>query len=520
MKFKYIFLVVLGLLNITKLCAQKCVQNSSPKILSIDFNDPKSFSLDCVKSLKKGDIYQVEVKNINLNLYSVVLGKKDSIIPSDVKFPTFEMIGVDVIKSISEGINVATFSTSTTDLSDFLANAKTSNGLTLDKNFLSDKALKNNFEINKLASLLESEWKQDYYNLITKINANSKIEKVKKEIVTTQQTAKNILSSSENAIKTTDNLLFELNLQALSYLEGLKMSNKNGLFSDRINRTLKDVIIESDLLREKISNIRKQLDKLEDDYKQFKQSDAEYGKIFEDVEIKKQDGILLGDISKGKETIDKILEKISQSKISEYLTSIIHLENNKDRTYVSMPIQHNGDISDLNITLLPKKPEYGQTYNLNYKFPYDNFYVGLSGSFYYANFKNRSFSIKETPTSDTTSNYSVINENDFRGEIGVAALLHIGSKISFSGIGLHGTIGPGLSISTKPLPRIAIGGGVSFGKRKGMLSLDLLCIAGNVNDKSRVFDDKSAILTAKPETVTVSKLSATFGISLGYIYKF
>lgn len=185
-----------------------------------------------------------------------------------------------------------------------------------------------------------------------------------------------------------------------------------------------------------------------------------------------------------------------------------------------MPFQHSEDISKLTIRLIPKKPEYGQSYVATYRFPFDKFYAGIGGSFYYANFRHESYSIRETVITDSISTFSLVDEENPRGEIGIAVLLHVGSKIGGKGFGLHGTVGPGLSLANKPLPRIAGGGGVSFGKRNGMLSLDLLCVAGNVNVKSNLFNDTNYQINERPESATVTKLKATWGLSLGYIYRF
>jgi len=487
--------------------------------LSIDFKDPKNFRLENVSSIKRGQLYQIEIDNINLNIYNVAIGKKDSLIISDVQFPTFELIGADAINNVIDGINIATSSTSIPAVN-LLDEATLKSGEKIKVNLFGEKIVSDPFEISKITSSLDSKWVEDYEEIVKAIYAVKAKEKIKIEIATNQQTIKNILSDANADFENADDLIFDVNLQALSYLEGLGEPKLDGILKGRKARTLQEIVRDSDTARGAIRKIRSALEKLDADYKKFKESDPAYAKEYEDAEIKKQDATLNSDLSKAKETVNTILEKISPTKISEYLTSIMHLDNNNSRKYVSMPFQHNGDISDLTITISPKKPEYGQSYTMNYKFPIDKIYIGLSGAFYYANFKHESYSIKEIPTSDSTSVFSLVDEENRRGEVGFAVLLHVGYKIGNNGFGVHGTVGPGLSIANKPLPRIAGGGGLSFGKRNGMISLDLLCIAGNVNVKSNVFNDDNYQPIIKPESPTVSKLKTTWGLSLGYIYKF
>src|SRR5690606_3165946 len=66
--------------------------------IEINFKD-KSFTgcnwLKEVNNLKTGDLFQLKIKNLNMNLYKVVIDKKDTIVSSGVSsFPTFDLINL------------------------------------------------------------------------------------------------------------------------------------------------------------------------------------------------------------------------------------------------------------------------------------------------------------------------------------------------------------------------------------------------------------------------------------------
>jgi hypothetical protein len=49
------------------------------KIIKVDFKDKTIDSLNEIENLKLGELYKIEIDHVNLNLYNVVLNKKDTI---------------------------------------------------------------------------------------------------------------------------------------------------------------------------------------------------------------------------------------------------------------------------------------------------------------------------------------------------------------------------------------------------------------------------------------------------------
>lgn len=503
-----------------KKCKDKCKASdvNKVKVLKLDYNNTDTFTLKPLSRIRKGDLYRIEISNINLNVQNVTIGKSDSTIKSEVKFPTFDLLGLDIIKSVIEGINISTISKSAEQAIGFYEEHSQELGGFDNKNVFSELFQQNQVNKNNLISMLDNATAKRYQDLIAAMARESKKEKISKEIATNQQTVINILSDAKRKFESTDDLIFDVNLQTISYAQGWTSEPNVGILDGRKSRSLQEIVRDSDNSRREIKEVRTQLETLEADYKKFKESDPDFAKLYEDDVIKKQDAALTGDLTKAKEAVDKVLEKVSPAKIVEYTTTLVRLENNKDRKFISLPFQHHEDLSKITLTVTDKLTGVSQT--ANYIFPLDNFYAGIGGSFYYGNFKHDVYSIRETAITDSTSHFSLVDEGSQRGEVGVAVLLHVGKKVGDRGFGFHGTIGPALSIAHKPLPRIAAGGGISFGKRNGMLSFDILCMAGNVNVKSKLFDSPNQVSSQRPESATVTRLKASWGLSMGYIYKF
>lgn len=511
-----------------------------------------------------GGLYRLKVTNINMNLYNISIDKKDSNMVSTVTFPSFELIGMDAISGVISALVPGTIATAVPSVDILLqkrqdllvqkSNAQHLQGnlkmaLQLEKNRLFEKIQKNKkgdlgleefttdttdikkdlFFYGKEKLLLDQQI-IDIDQALDQIEAqlNAFYLEQKRTDVRTQIMNQIALSKgdveeqvklAQITIKYTDSLLNLMNAQALAYFSSA--TNKPSQYLVNPNLKFVDVNTKVGTYSDEIKAVKKSLGKLKSDYVKFTLSKPEIIRLYkEDTLIKKEHTELLSAYSKVDTELEAALAKIAPEKITEYQKALIHLENNEKREYISIPFQYSSDFSSLKITISPKKPEFGlQTHVAVYKLPAKRFYAGIGASFYSAGFTNEAYSVLETPTSDSTSNFSIVNENAAKGEIGFATLLHVGGKIYKDYVGLHTTIGPGISLASKPLPRMAFGAGLSIGKGKNMLSIDGLWMKGHVNVKSNVFQE-GVEYGSKPEQITVTKLSESFGFAIGYIYKF
>lgn len=552
---------LLLLLNVFCFSASSFGQNDI-KNIEFDFAT-KIFTTQFPQKIKKGKFYKINIQNINMNLFNVSIDKKDSIIVSDVQFPTLDLLGLDGINKVITSIVATTKSSSPIQS---IQNELSKKELDKAALYIQKMNLQSNIEsYNSFSSKLKNDQKSliiekgiydslsndmqkkisdarekinmiegKIFNLEKEIQVQkylleeeikkSKPEEIEKQIIDkiniTKESTTTQLNIAKKHIEQANDLIGNLNLQSLIYIQSFTTNTHSSILDVKDSMSIKQMVEETNKIREAIKKEKTEIEKIEKEYLDFKKTnDAKYSDT-----AKKLHQELINTISQAKTTIDTEADKISKSKIAEFIASIIHLNNNSNRTYSTLPLQHNGDISSITLHITPKKPEFGPSYSAVYKFPHSKNYVGIGGAFYHVtgkSFRNDVYSVQEFATSDTTSQFSIVNE-DPEGkdkEIGFATLLHVGTKLSQDLLGIHFTIGPAISLTAKPQVRLAMGGGVSIGKNKNMVSIDLLGIAGNVQRKSNLYSETQTY-DKFPEQITVSKLKAAFAIAVGYIYKF
>ncbi len=494
----------------------KSQKSNAPIQIGLDFNS-KTFNIGTIeklKKIKKGEFYQLKISNINLNLYNISTTNKDSILSSTVSLPSFGSIGLDALNAVVGGIKVNT--SSAIKEKDSLANLESTLSTVNKIDVLVEIAtnmpdtIKEKEELEKkikqIKELLQEKEQSPKEKIIQKINALS--EEVKQIAIEVR----------DRPLTTLDALLLDINAQINTYYLVDTTSKYN------CSTTQKD---PCDFLIQ-VNNYRTILIKYKSDLnKQLTDLDEYIKKLEGGLDEMKKDSALRSDyaafkatISKATTAIDKALETISQDKVTLIMQTLIHLDNNASSNWRSLPIQYMGDIGQFTIKIAPKKPEYGlSTYDNTYHFPIPKHYAGVSVGFYHAfSFVNESFSTLEKVI-DTTSEFNIVKEDTIKGEIGFTTLLHFGSKIGDSPFGIHFSVGPAISLSSSPKPRLCLGGGLSYGKTKNMLSIDFLAMGGYTDKKSNAYNE-SITYSKKPEQVTVSKLSSSFALSVGYIYKF
>lgn len=540
------------------------------KTITLDFAQ-RSISLDSVKKIKHGELYKVQIKNINVNLYDISINKKDSIITSNVTFPTLDLLGLDALNGVIQNIIPPTSSIKSLESEKDEVKKRTSiidnkikhyedkqqsanekieeakgaiNKNKAIKGFIAPKELDSinkeyqdiiilNISRRDSCQTVINELKKDRILIIKELDViekklkeqeqDAKV-KILNEISKYQDSTKNTLTNTKKIIQLSDSLIVRLNNQAFSYYKSLttKDSISQYIFDPKLN--FNSVFDLSQQLRDTLAKRKSEITNYRSHYKKYTDSllrDVYNTELLKkDSLIKLKNSELMEAFSTSVSILEKALEKIAYEKISTSFQTLIHLENNNGHSYTSLPLQHNGDISQLTITITPKKLEYGQSYTAHYEFPKRKFYAGIGGSFYYGNsFRNDVYSVQELQITDTTSQFFIVNEEEKKGEVGFATLLHVGWKIYKDWVGLHGTVGPAISLYSKPQFRTALGVGISIGKKNNMVSFDVLGMMGNVQRRSNVYYEGTPY-SVKPEQISISKLSSSFAFSVGYIYRF
>lgn len=483
--------------------------SDNPIQIELNFNEKKFRSINSgtldkgilksnCKRIQHGDFYQIKIKDINMNLFNVLIDKKDSTIVSNISFPAFDLIDLNTIESFIKNITLST------------------EAVTMIESALAE-------ERNKSAALTKNNLGTEKSAIELKIIQLEKLKKILEEINHKLKELKDQMALAAKEIEAINQSIALLNNQALAYLVSPDISAtvSQYVFDPKLSfqKTADDLMG----IAKNLGAIKNHLTILEDNYKDFKAlyATSDPNNPFRsDSLVRQKDAELNQSFKKSISTIDAALSKISAEKVNIFFANLVHLENNAKREFVTLPLQYRGDLSKIKITIAPKKPEFGlQTYTAEYEFPMRRSYVGIGGAFYHASFSHDVFSVRELQNDPDPSEFEIVNEGPTNGEIGFSTLLHVGGKVYSDWLGLHGSIGPAISLAAKPQPRLAIGAGFSLGKGRNMMSFNVLHMFGYVDRKSNAYQEDKTY-KVKPENVTISRLSNSWSLAVGYIYKF
>jgi hypothetical protein len=245
---------------------------------------------------------------------------------------------------------------------------------------------------------------------------------------------------------------------------------------------------------------------------------ANKASIAKQTELAAKDKSIKESYDKLLSTLTDALASISADRTFELLSAIVLIENNANNTYTSLPFQFIGDQAIVKISIVPRDEKYNlQSYYSQIVFPLEiKKYKVVGVSFYCTSLHDRAYSTIKT---DPTSDFSLLEENVSKAELGIAALFRYGEKWNKKNcFGGHFTLGTGISISNKIKPRFLIGGGFSFGK-KHMVAIDCGGIVGYVDRLSDAVDLFEPP-PEKPENITVSRIGLGIFGSIGYMYQF
>ena len=456
--------------------AERDAKNKIVQQIKFDFTDKKimsSFPVD----IEEGQYFQIIIDNINQNLYKISLTKTDSVLSKRQETPAFGAFNLDALSKLVAGISPLSTSLSIAEMGEqFVAVQK------------GTAAIDNRKEKKKAPSL------------------ESKIESViKKEEGT--------LAQYKTDIEDLARLIDELKLKV--YKKRLN-SYKSDNPSDPIDYD--DALKQIEARRAEIISLNKKIIA----------SKSAYATTSESLKIPTYPTFAATD-KNIKELYDKFIitlttieSSINAEKANELLSPLVLIENNKNNTFTSFPIQFMGEQTRVLLSITPRDEKFNlNTYILPMTFPTKiKKYTSAGISFYGASIYDRAYSITEKPKTDTTTVYTFEKDDEVdKSELGLAAMLRYGRKLNYkNNFGIHGSIGAGISMTNKIKPRAFFGGGVSLGK-KHMLALDAGLIAGYVDKHSNTIDTEIEYKKV-PSNLTVARISyGVFG-SIGYLYQF
>lgn len=460
---------MLRLFKLTLVLAFISVQSSAQNTINIDFkNKATEVILGTDDDIHEGEYYTLKIKNINLNLYNILLNSTDTLLSKPLQTPTLGSLEMDVLTKAISGISPLS---TAIGLSEYLMITESFLPESDTNYFVSDPI---NEEQNRTIGNLRL-WNEERENIVKRIDA------IKLEI-------------------------YKIRLNALKADNPIP---KSGYDYDAI-------LLEFENIRTDLTNLQKKVSGGKQSYEKF--SDEKKSEFSDENE--KADKQVKSAFDKFVAAITEIKSFINADKVHEFLAALVFIENNSESTFISLPIQFRNDQSIINLTITPRDDKYLlQKYSTKIVFPQNKSYFGTGISLYFSWLYDEAYSTKKIPLNDSQSVYEIVPEEFSKNEMGMLALFRFGGKFSANSLfGGHFSFGPGVSISDKLKPRVAIGGGLSFGN-KHLVSLDAGILAGFIDKLSNAVNTTERY-KEKPENLTVSKLKGAFYFSLGYNYKF
>lgn len=467
-----------------------------PKIIEVKIADDgnKTIDISQVEEIEKGEWYQLKITGINLNNYQVILDNSDSILISALSVPDIQTFSLEAISKALEGIDQSGISTI------FKQSIPSFGGLFMPKLM----ELNNNIDIVKQADDI-------WFEALEKQEEEKVIAIVKAEMMGFEKEITEFKNSLENVRTEFDDWAFNI------YQYELDAKKNIPKVTDFWKKKPLETIIE---IRSRSNKLKAKIFKSQEKYKAYSEGLSD--------EIKKMDAHKKLDKAI-KEAYTKLIEvaEIAQKGmtadvVKKILLPIIELDNNKSRTFFSLPQQFKGEQATVTLQLKPWGKSQSQTYPTSFKFPIKSGnYKGVGVSYYFGGLHDDVISaIGEVAPGDTIQTFNLVKENVTKVEMGTALLLRIGKKMKkHPKVGGHGTFGLGLSLSDKLRPRFLAGGGLTFGKIH-MFAIDAGFLAGYVEKESKVFENRQSGLLENPADTTISTLKCSYFVSLGYVYKF
>ena len=204
---------------------------------------------------------------------------------------------------------------------------------------------------------------------------------------------------------------------------------------------------------------------------------------------------------------------VSSKKISEMYAAFMKLAQNTT-CYTSLPIYISNDVKVLSISLKPVDDKSNlPAYQTSFAIPDYQYRIwGVSGGIYVCGLKNEIYTNKRI--SDTS--FNLIAEKQNKIQIGVNALAYIGWRVFPKSNYLGACFGAGMSLESKPKPRILFGASFITGE-KNRVSFSAGLVAGYVNMLSGGFS--TTIPYTKPaENYQRDFLKASGFLSINYSF--
>ena len=426
--------------------------------VTLDFQRPASPNLKDVQKIKKGDFYQIIIKNLNPNLYSVTLVAEDTILYPPVQLPTFGTLGLPGLSEVLPGGG------SLAGVSSEDVNALVRDTIAIEDITPFQEAVAFGIRILRSRQI-------DFNSLLSEVSDT--LSKMEEQLL-----------SVYDSVPRDSSKLYSVDYSASVHsLHKKAMALKNSVADQQL-------VLQQEALAAKSKGDSILL------------ASTAYKLL-----VTRQEALY--------KQITTLSDTLSSSSMRELVKAIYRI--NRDWEYRSFPIQFNGDQSTVKLKIQPRLRDANvHSFATEFKFPtYQATYTRVGPSFYLSSLTDEVYSTSSLENS-TDAIPQWVREDRKALETGLAVMLRHGWRIPETNIGFHVAFGPGVSYTDKVRGRLLFGPGFTFGEEHA-ISVDIGLIAGNVQQLSTLFNEAASVASAT--NPTISKLDIQPFLALGYVFR-
>lgn len=486
--------------NKRKISKTEITYPSFPKV-KFDFDEP--YKITIPKKIKQGEFYQIEITGINLNQYRLSIENSDTIFSTSIDFPTFGTLDLSTLTNLVNSLPVSTSSQENAE------KVEETMELASLVEFDESMTLKANF------SRVKSEVDPAIEKILKEMAALQASNKLKQLINTKISSIKVHSSEFNNDLKISNEAIENHQFRYTAY----RILRQSGESAGTYKPNVRDDLTKFAEYRSTLKQLKHRIDTTSKSFNKF--LDRGDVKVFlndgKNIDVKENVDKAKKALAEATSKTTKVISLVSVSNVEKQLRSILNLY--QENTYRSLPIQMNGEQAEVDIKFIPKDSASAlQPYVLStIRFPQRKWYWSVGPSIYYSNLSHQRLGTETILVDDTLTRFNVFQEADLEKEIGAALLLRAGYKLTDWGLGLHASVGTGLSLGDEVLPRMLYGIGVTFGQIHS-ISIDIGGISGYVKRISQNADYTREYIE-KPSLI-VNELQTKLFFGVGYAFRF
>jgi len=474
------------------------------KDIVVDFRSKDIGLYDYLKRIRKGDYVRVKVINYNPYLYKVVVNSSDSLVAAPVD--------ISVLTKFLDPGNLSTFISGLSDK--------------VGMSTLSGPGITGLHDSTEVAA-------EDMYDIGACLK-KKKIIRNKKEIEVIDTTAAvKCLDKFYSRLVYIFNLIDSFSTQLKDQIDTVnfnflrRFSVRRNLYPDCNQFSGPSIDSFIDHLKSEYVRLRAELNTgivgLNEEQRKYADAIEPFADLIAGVpSLKYNDKKATKFFEAADSVFSSFKDALSLKSLDDMMSKLENLAM-ASSCYISLPIFMSEEIKKISIDLRSRAdslgvPDYSTALVIP---PFQQRIWGVSGGIYISSLKNMNYGVKTILPSGsaTDTTYDLVKDGSGSIQYGINGLAYTGWKLKYDSNSpdyLGVCFGAGMSIESKPKPRILLGGSFISGE-KNRLMISAGIISGNVRRLSNAFSSLTG-LKALPTDFLKDEMKTSWYLSINYSF--